>query len=88
MQNGTIEMCHTAMYYYWGKDPTFAFATAVPFGLNSRMENAWMYQGGGIQLMNDFFKAYNIVGFPAVIPVRRWAAGSAARSSPRRISRV
>ena len=33
---GTVEMCHTASYYYWGKDPTYAFGTAVPFGLNSR----------------------------------------------------
>src|SRR6266446_6490813 len=32
--NGTVEMCHTAAYYYVGKDPTFAFGTAVPFGLN------------------------------------------------------
>jgi TRAP-type mannitol/chloroaromatic compound transport system substrate-binding protein len=41
--NGTVEMCHTASYYYWGKDPTFAFATAVPFGLNARMQNSWQY---------------------------------------------
>src|SRR6266481_6084301 len=39
--NGTVEMCHTASYYYVGKDPTFAFGAAVPFGLNSRMQNAW-----------------------------------------------
>src|SRR5918997_5256879 len=32
---GTVEMCHTASYYYVGKDPTYAFGTAVPFGLNS-----------------------------------------------------
>ena len=38
---GTVEMCHTASYYYVGKDPTYAFGTAVPFGLNSRMQNAW-----------------------------------------------
>src|SRR5215510_11708839 len=24
VQNGTVEMCHTASYYYFGKDPTFA----------------------------------------------------------------
>ena len=35
VQNGTVEMGHTASYYYFGKDPTFAFGTAVPFGLNS-----------------------------------------------------
>ena len=64
VQNGTVEACHTAMYYYWGKDPTFAFATAVPFGLNSRQENAWLYQGGGNDLMNEFFKDYNIYAMP------------------------
>ncbi len=61
---GSIEMCHTATYYYWGKDPTFAFGTAVPFGLNARMQNAWMYFGGGIDLMNEFWGAHNLVGFP------------------------
>src|SRR5246127_4747946 len=44
--NGTVEMCHTASYYYVGKDPTYAFGTAVPFGLNSRMQNAWLMFGG------------------------------------------
>jgi TRAP-type mannitol/chloroaromatic compound transport system substrate-binding protein len=65
VQNGTVEMCHTSSYYYFGKDPTFAFGTAVPFGLNTRMQNAWMYHGGGMELMNDFYKKYNIIGFPA-----------------------
>ena len=55
---------HTASYYYFGKDPTFAFGTAVPFGLNARMQNAWMYHGGGMELMNDFYKKFNIHGLP------------------------
>jgi TRAP-type mannitol/chloroaromatic compound transport system substrate-binding protein len=63
--DGTLEMCQTASYYYWGKDPTFAFGTAVPFGLNSRQQNAWMYHGGGIELMNEFYAAYNIYALPA-----------------------
>jgi TRAP-type mannitol/chloroaromatic compound transport system substrate-binding protein len=61
---GNIEMCHTASYYYWGKDPTYAFATAVPFGLNSRQQNAWMYYGGGMDLMNEFYATQNLIGFP------------------------
>src|SRR5262245_19947928 len=65
VQNGTVEMCHTASYYYFGKDPTFAFGTAVPFGLNTRMQNAWMFFGGGLDLMNDFYKKFNIFGLPA-----------------------
>jgi TRAP-type mannitol/chloroaromatic compound transport system substrate-binding protein len=64
VSNGTVEAGHTASYYYWGKDPTFALGTAVPFGLNARMQNAWMYEGGGIDLMNAFYKDYNIFGLP------------------------
>ena len=64
VQNGTVEICHTAPYYYIGKDPTFAFATTIPFGLNSRQQNAWFYHGGGMDLLNDFFKAYNIYAMP------------------------
>ncbi|MGE3144845.1 MAG: TRAP transporter substrate-binding protein [Pseudorhodoplanes sp.] len=63
--NGTVEMCHTASYYYFGKEPTFAFGTAVPFGLNSRMQNAWQFHHGGMELMNDFYKKFNIYGIPA-----------------------
>jgi TRAP-type mannitol/chloroaromatic compound transport system substrate-binding protein len=62
--DGTVESCHTASYYYWGKDPTFAVATGIPFGLNSRMQNAWMFEGGGIDLMNAFYAKYNIFGLP------------------------
>ena len=64
VQKGTVEMAQTASYYYFGKDPTFAFGTAVPFGLNARMQNAWMYQGGGMELMNEFYKKFNIHALP------------------------
>jgi TRAP-type mannitol/chloroaromatic compound transport system substrate-binding protein len=64
VQTGTVEMCQTASYYYFGKDPTFTFGTALPFGLNSRMQTAWMAFGGGMELMNDFYKKFNIYGIP------------------------
>jgi TRAP-type mannitol/chloroaromatic compound transport system substrate-binding protein len=65
LQNGTIEAAHTAPYNFFGKDPTFALACALPFGLNARQQNAWMYHGGGLALMHEFFKDYNIISFPA-----------------------
>ncbi len=65
VSDGTVEVAHTASYYYWGKDPTFALATGVPFALNCRMQNAWMYEGGGIDLMNEFYARYNIYGLPS-----------------------
>jgi TRAP-type mannitol/chloroaromatic compound transport system substrate-binding protein len=63
--DGRVEMCQTASYYYWGKDPTFAFATAVPFGLNARMQNAWHYEGGAIDLMNKFYAKHRLYALPA-----------------------
>src|SRR5215218_303109 len=53
---GTVEMCHSSSYYYFGKDPTFTLGTAIPFGLNSRMMDAWMFAGGGFELMNAFYR--------------------------------
>ncbi|OGA18205.1 MAG: ABC transporter substrate-binding protein [Betaproteobacteria bacterium RIFCSPLOWO2_02_FULL_63_19] len=64
VQNGTVECGHTATYYYFGKDPTFALNCAVPFGLNSRQQNAWMTQGGGLELVREFYKGYNCTLFP------------------------
>jgi TRAP-type mannitol/chloroaromatic compound transport system substrate-binding protein len=60
-QNGTVEMCHTCSYYYVGKDKTFGFGTAIPFGMNARQMNAWIYYGGGQKLLDDFYANYNIL---------------------------
>jgi len=65
VQAGTIEAGHTATYYYTGKDPSFAFFTALPFGLNTRMITAWLTQGGGNALATELFRDYSIVGIPA-----------------------
>ena len=64
VQAGTVEMGHTAPYYFFGKDPTFAMATAIPFGLNSRQLTAWMYDGNGMKLFREFYDQYNMVNFP------------------------
>ena len=60
----TVEACHTVGYYYWGKDPTWAVAAAVPFSLSARGINAWHYHGGGIELYNEFLAQHNIVALP------------------------
>ncbi|MCU0940667.1 MAG: ABC transporter substrate-binding protein, partial [Burkholderiaceae bacterium] len=64
IQNGTVECAHTAPYYFFGKDETFAIDCAIPFGLNSRQQTAWMYEGNGMKLMREFYSQYNIVNFP------------------------
>jgi TRAP-type mannitol/chloroaromatic compound transport system substrate-binding protein len=64
VQNGTVEMAHTAAYYFVGKDPTFAFDCAIPFGPNQRQHSAWLFHGGGLQLLRDLYKDYNIHNIP------------------------
>jgi len=60
VQNGTVEMGHSASHYYVGKDPAFAYDTSLPFGLNARQHIAWMTHGGGAALVQDLFSNYNI----------------------------
>ncbi|MDO5642085.1 MAG: TRAP transporter substrate-binding protein [Paracoccus sp. (in: a-proteobacteria)] len=62
--DGTVDMCHTVAYYYWGKDPTWALGSAVPFALSARAHNAWLYHGGGNELFNDFLATQNLYGLP------------------------
>ena len=64
VSNGTVEMAHTAPYYFFGKDPTFALDCAIPFGLNSRQMTAWMYEGNGLKLTREFYAKVGIVNFP------------------------
>jgi TRAP-type mannitol/chloroaromatic compound transport system substrate-binding protein len=64
-QNGTVECGYTLSSYYIGKDPTFMFDTSVPWGLNVRQHNGWMYYGGGLELVREFLKDYNVISMPA-----------------------
>lgn len=65
VQQGTVECGQTASYYYVGKNMAFAFDCALPFGLTANQQNAWMYTGGGLELLRELFAKYNLVQFPA-----------------------
>ena len=63
VRNRTVEMCHTAPYYFVGKNEAFAFGTAIPFGLNARQINGWVMEGNGMKLLREFYAQYNIINF-------------------------
>jgi TRAP-type mannitol/chloroaromatic compound transport system substrate-binding protein len=65
VQNGSVECGHTASYYYFGKDPTFAFGTSVAFGPNARLNQGWFTVGGGKEVLNEFYKKYNSIALLA-----------------------
>ncbi|MCA0320717.1 MAG: TRAP transporter substrate-binding protein DctP [Proteobacteria bacterium] len=62
--NGTVECSHTLSTYFFGRNPAIGFQGGMPFGLNTRQQQAWMFAGGGRELMRDIFAKYNIVAMP------------------------
>ncbi|MEM6701113.1 MAG: TRAP transporter substrate-binding protein [Acidobacteriota bacterium] len=64
VQQGTVQIGHSASYYFKGKNPALAFDTAMPFGLTARQQNAWLYHGGGLELMQEVFSDFNVRSFP------------------------
>ncbi len=66
VQNGTVQAGHTASYYYLGMAQVTAFGTALPFGLTARQQNAWLYEGGGLDMMQDIYRErFGVIQFPA-----------------------
>ncbi len=65
VSDGNIEMGQTALYYYFGKEPTWAVACAIPFGLNARQYDAWWNELGGNKVFNEF--AHRTAGVTAFL---------------------
>jgi TRAP-type mannitol/chloroaromatic compound transport system substrate-binding protein len=63
VRNRTVEMAHTAPYYFVGKNETFALGTAIPFGLNSRQTHGWVMEGNGMKLLREFYAQFNFINF-------------------------
>ena len=64
VQQGTVQLGHTASYYFIGKNPALAFDAGVPFGLTARQQYSWLYEGGGLELMHELFADFNVITFP------------------------
>ncbi len=62
VQTGAVECAQTPTYFYYGKDPTLAIGTGLPFGINARLQNAWWTFGGGNELINTSLAKFNTVG--------------------------
>jgi len=66
VRDGGAQAGHTASYYYTGENSATQFGTAVPFGLTSRQQNAWLYHGGGLELMRELYaQEFGVIQFPA-----------------------
>ena len=65
VMQGTVQCGVSPGYYYQGKNPALAFDTAIPFGLSTRQQYAWLHHAGGLELLNNIYSDFGIVMFPA-----------------------
>jgi TRAP-type mannitol/chloroaromatic compound transport system substrate-binding protein len=66
VEQGAVPCGHTASYYYVGRSPVMAFGTSLPFGLNAQQQNAWLYDGGGLAALQEYYaNNFGIIQFPA-----------------------
>ena len=63
--DGRAECAHTPLSYYWNKDPSFIFASSTPFGMNARQHAAWLAEGGGGDLVDEFLAEHKVFALPA-----------------------
>ena len=63
--NGTtVQMGHSAAYYWAGKVPAAQYMSAVPFGLGSRGMTAWLHGGDGLKLWRELYAPFDLVPIP------------------------
>ncbi len=62
---GTVEMGHTAPYYWLNKTRAASFFCAVPGGLTAQEMAGWIYFGGGQQLWDELYAGFGLKSFAA-----------------------
>ena len=60
--SGNVQIYHGAEYYWKGKHPSFAYFTAVPFGMTVLEMNAWIRFGGGQELWDELSASFGVKG--------------------------
>ncbi len=66
VEEGAVPIGHTVSHYYAARDPVITFSAGLPFGLTARQQDAWLYEGGGLELLHEASASrFNIIQFPA-----------------------
>lgn len=64
VSSGSVQMGHSAAYYWKGKILAAPFFTSVPFGMNVTEINGWLNYGGGLELWREIYEPFNLIPFP------------------------
>ncbi len=64
VSKGSAQVGHDWPGYWKGKNEAFVAFASVPFGLDAEGYNIWLYEKGGIEMMQDIYGKYNLFALP------------------------
>jgi TRAP-type mannitol/chloroaromatic compound transport system substrate-binding protein len=64
VSKGSAEVGHDWPGYWKGKNEAFVPLADVPFGLDPEGYNIWLYEKGGLAMMQELYGRYNLVALP------------------------
>ena len=64
VSQGSVEMGHGSAYYWAGKVPAAQFFSTVPFGMSADDMQAWLHDGGGLELWQELYANFNLIPIP------------------------
>ncbi len=64
VSKGSAQIGHDWPGYWKGKSEAFVAFASVPFGLDTEGYNIWLYERGGLQMMQELYGKYNLFVLP------------------------
>jgi TRAP-type mannitol/chloroaromatic compound transport system substrate-binding protein len=64
VSTGAAEVGHDWPGYWKGKNEAFVALASVPFGMDAELYNIWLYERGGIEMMQEIYGQFNLFALP------------------------
>ncbi|MEH0018696.1 MAG: TRAP transporter substrate-binding protein DctP [Desulfobacter sp.] len=62
---GSAQLAHGSPLYWKGKNEAFVAFASVPFGLDAEGYNIWLYERGGLELLQELYAKHGLYALPA-----------------------
>mgnify|MGYP001548602390 FL=1 len=64
VSQGAAQVGHDWPGYWKGKNEAFVAFASVPFGLDAEGYNIWLYEKGGLEMMQEIYGKFNLFALP------------------------
>lgn len=64
VSKGSFEVGHDWPGYWQGKNEAFIPFGSVPYGLDAELYNIWLYERGGVEMMQELYGRYGLFALP------------------------